>query len=119
MRRVGLLLVILAAPVTAQIGGEKVYRLAELAPSDASLEITRAETLPELAKLGFREGRNLILDERAGDAAAMDGLARELLRANPDAIVAIGPDAIGAAAKATRTVPIVTFGNDPVQRGLP
>ncbi len=118
MRRVGLLLVILAAPVTAQIGGEKVYRLAELAPSDASLEITRAETLPELAKLGFREGRNLILDERAGDAAAMDGLARELLRANPDAIVAIGPDAIGAAAKATRTVPIVTFGNDPVQRGF-
>jgi len=94
-------------------------RWVKLAPSDASLEITRAETLPELAKLGFREGRNLILDERAGDAAAMDGLARELLRANPEAIVAIGPDAIGAAVKATRTVPIVTFGNDPVQRALP
>ena len=88
MRRVGLLLVILAAPVAAQIGAEKVYRLAELAPSDASLEITRAETLPELAKLGFREGRNFILDERAGEAAPMEGLARELLLAKPDAIFA-------------------------------
>jgi putative ABC transport system substrate-binding protein len=118
MRRVGFLLVLLTVPVAAQTAGEKVYRLAELAPSEASLEITRAETLPELARLGFRDGRNLILDERAGDAAAMDGMARELLRAVPDAIVAIGPDAIVAAAKATRTVPIITFGNDPVQRGF-
>jgi putative ABC transport system substrate-binding protein len=118
MRRVGFLLVLLTVPVAAQTAGEKVYRLAELAPSEASLEITRAETLPELARLGFRDGRNLILDERAGDAAAMDGMARELLRAMPDAIVAIGPDAIVAAAKATRTVPIITFGNDPVQRGF-
>jgi putative ABC transport system substrate-binding protein len=118
MRCVALLLVVLAAPVGAQAAGEKVYRLGELAPSTASLEITRGETLPELARLGFREGHNLVLDERAGDAAAMEGLARELLLAKPDAIIAIGPDAIRAAAEATRTVPIVTFGNDPVQRGF-
>src|SRR6266702_3601750 len=48
----------------------------------------------------------------------MEGLARELLLDKPDAIIAIGPDAIRAAAEATRTVPIVTFGNDPVQRGF-
>ncbi len=53
MRRFALLLAMLAAPVAAQTAGEKVYRLAELVPSGPSLEITRAETLPELAKLGF------------------------------------------------------------------
>ena len=119
MRRIALLALLLAAaPVAAQTTPEKVFRLAELATSRESLEITRAETLPELARLGFREGRNLALDERAGDATAMEGLARELLRANPDVVIAIGADAIRAAAGATKTVPIVTFGTDPVQRGL-
>jgi putative tryptophan/tyrosine transport system substrate-binding protein len=118
MRRFGLLLALLAAPVMAQTAGERVFRLAELASSGPSLDITRAETLPELAKLGFREGRNLILEERAGEPAEMERLARELVLAKPDAIIGIGPDAIGAAAGATKTVPIVTFGNDPVRRGL-
>ena len=43
----------------------KVYRLGELAPSSISLEYTRNGTLPELAALGFAEGRNLVLHERA------------------------------------------------------
>ncbi len=118
MRTLALLLMMLAAPAAAQTASERVFRLAELAPSAASLEITREETLPELAKLGFREGRNLILEERAGEPAEMERLARELLLAKPDAIIAIGPDAMSAAAGATKTVPIVTFGNDPVRRGL-
>jgi putative ABC transport system substrate-binding protein len=116
--RIAVLLLLLAGPVAAQTTTEKVYRLAELASSRASLEITRAETLPELAKLGFREGRNLTLDERAGDVTVMEGLARELLLAKPDAIIAIGPDAIRAAATATKTTPIVTFGSDPVRPGF-
>jgi putative tryptophan/tyrosine transport system substrate-binding protein len=58
------------------------------------------------------------LDERTGDATAMESLARELLLANPDAIIAIGPEAIRAAAVATKTIPIVTFGSDPVQPGF-
>jgi hypothetical protein len=60
MRRFGLLLAFLATPTLAQTAADRVFRLAELAPSAPSLEITRAKTLPELAKLGFREGRNLI-----------------------------------------------------------
>jgi putative ABC transport system substrate-binding protein len=118
MRRIATLLFFVTAPVAAQTATERVYRLGELAPSLESLEITRTETLPELARLGFREGRNVILDERVGDAAAMDRLAREMLLTQPDAIIAIGPDAIGAAARATKTVPIVTFGADPVQPGF-
>lgn len=40
------------------LGGE------QLALASTSLEITRSETLPELARLNFQEGRNLIIDER-------------------------------------------------------
>jgi ABC-type uncharacterized transport system substrate-binding protein len=108
-------LLLLASPAAA---GDRVYRLAELASSAVSLEITRAETLPELAKLGFHEGRNLILDERSGEATEMEALARDLLQNRPDAIIAIGPDAVPAATGATNTVPIITFGGDPVRRGI-
>ena len=117
MRRFWLLLLVLACPLGVSTAGERIYRLGELAPSAASLEITRSVTLPELAKLGFEEGRNLILEERAGDAAAMPGLARELLLTKPDAVIAIGSDAIRAASEVTTTVPIVTLGgtNLPVE----
>jgi putative ABC transport system substrate-binding protein len=108
----------LACPLGASTAGERVYRLGELAVSAASLEITRSVTLPELATLGFDEGRNLILEERAGDAAAMPGLARELLLTKPDVIMAIGADAIRAATEATTEVPIVMFGASPVGKGL-
>jgi ABC transporter substrate binding protein len=58
----------------------------------------------------------LIVGKRSGDTIAL--LVRDLLLANPDAIIAIGPDAIRTAAEATKTVPIVTFGADPVQLGF-
>jgi putative tryptophan/tyrosine transport system substrate-binding protein len=118
MRRLWLFLLVLAWPVAVSTAGEKVYRLGELAPSAASLEITRDVTLPVIAKLGFEIGRNLILEERAGDAMAMPELARELLRTKPDAIIAIGADAIRASSEATSAVPIVMFGANPVNKGL-
>jgi putative ABC transport system substrate-binding protein len=117
MRRLLLFLLALATPLAAPTAGERVYRLGELEPSAASLELTHNLTLPELAKLGFSQGRNLILDERVGDAAAMAGLARELLLADPDAIIALGPDATRAARQVTSTVPLIMFGPDPVRYG--
>jgi putative ABC transport system substrate-binding protein len=89
-----------------------------LAVSAASLEITRSVTLPQLAKLGFDEGRNLILEERAGAAAALPGLARELLLTKPDVIMAMGSDATRAAIEATTEVPIVMMGASPVEMGV-
>jgi putative ABC transport system substrate-binding protein len=65
---------------------------------------------------GGRE--NLVLDERVGNAATLPQLAKDLVLTRPDAIIAIGPDAVRAAGEATSTVPIVTFGPDPVQRSL-
>jgi putative tryptophan/tyrosine transport system substrate-binding protein len=117
MKRLLIFLLALAAPLIAPAAGEKVYRLAELEPTAASLELTHSLTLPELAKLGFSEGRNLVLDARVGDAAAMAGMARELVLADPDAIIAVGPDATRAARQATTTVPLVVFGPDPMRSG--
>jgi ABC-type uncharacterized transport system substrate-binding protein len=95
----------------------RIYRLGHLANSSDSEAFTRQITLPELAKLGFVEGRNLVFDARIGEPGALPGLMRELLAGRPDAIVAVGP-AIPPAGAATRTVPVVTFGLDPIELGL-
>jgi putative tryptophan/tyrosine transport system substrate-binding protein len=111
-------LLALVVPTGAQSAGEKLYRLGQLALSAESIEVTRSTTLPELAKLGFIEGRNLVLDERTGDRVSMPGLARSLVLSKPDAIIAIGIDAINAASEATGTIPLIAFGPDLVQAGF-
>jgi putative ABC transport system substrate-binding protein len=109
---------LLAAPACAQSGGEPVFRLGHIAPSKVSLDYTRRMTMPELAKLGFTEGRNLVVIERHGDAAALPRLVEEVLAAKPDAIIAIGPEPVTAAIAATKTVPIVGFGPDVMFLGI-
>lgn len=96
----------------------RVYRLGHLAVTGPAESLTRQFALPELAKLGFAEGRNLVFDGRTGEPAALPELIRELLATRPDAIIANGEAAIVAAAAATRTVPIVGFAADPVELGL-
>jgi putative ABC transport system substrate-binding protein len=95
----------------------RVYRLGHLADSIDSEDFTRQITLPELARLGFVEGRNLVFDGRVGERHALPGLMHELLAGKPDAVVAVGP-AIEPAAAASHTVPVVTFGFDPTELGL-
>jgi putative ABC transport system substrate-binding protein len=95
----------------------RIYRLGHLANSADSEAFTRQITLPELARLGYVEGRNLVFDARVGEPDALPGLMRELLADQPDAVVAVGP-AIVSAGAATRTVPVVTFGLDPIELGL-
>jgi putative ABC transport system substrate-binding protein len=119
MRRFGLfLVVILAGQALAQAPGQGVHRLGVLASSIDSIAVTRDVTLPELARLGFSEGRNLVVESRFGNEAALPALARELLLARPDVILAIGGEAIRAAQDASRTVPIVMMGVDPVGQGF-
>ena len=109
-----------AMSALAQTPG-RVYRLGHLSNSTVGETLTRAITLPELARLGFAEGRNLVFDGRVGEPDALPGLMRELLAAKPDAVVGVGPVvavSVAAAAAAERKVPIVTFGIDPVELGL-
>jgi ABC-type uncharacterized transport system substrate-binding protein len=99
---------------------EKVFRLGALSPAVAQLDSIRSIVLPELAKAGIAEGRNLILDARAGSMEKLPELARELIATNPDAIMAVSGAAIGAVKAASRTVPIVTSFSDydPVAAGF-
>lgn len=74
-----------------------------------------------LKELGWVEGKNLLV-ERAYDDGLMDrlpALAAELVRKRVDVIFAAGPEAAVAAARATRTIPIVFWGvSFPVEQGL-
>jgi len=106
----------IVTPACAQTPN-RVYRLGHLAASALGEQYSRDLLIPELARVGFVEGRNLVVDWRVGDAAAQPDRMRALLAARPDAIVALGPAVIAAGA-ATRTVPIVGFGTDTVELGL-
>ena len=74
-----------------------------------------------LRDLGYVEGRDFIIEWRFadGDHQRLPALAVELVRLNPDLIVATGTPAARAAQRATETIPIVAAGiTDPVATGL-
>jgi putative ABC transport system substrate-binding protein len=98
---------------------EKVYRLGVLSVSPGTLQRLRAVMFPELARLGFTEGRNFVVEARFGPIEELPALAGDLAAANPNAIIAAG-NAIAAAQQATRTTPIVGsfIGEDPIAAGL-
>jgi putative ABC transport system substrate-binding protein len=78
--------------------------------------------LQRLQELGYREGGNIILDYRSAEGRSewLPQLAVELVRANPDVLIAgFGTLAPKAAIAATKSIPIVfTFVGDPVGAGI-
>src|SRR5262245_29442360 len=52
----------------------RAYRLGHLANTAPSETLTRETILPELANLGFIEGRNLVFDARVGEPDVQMGL---------------------------------------------
>src|SRR5262245_40315063 len=74
-----------------------------------------------LSDVGYVEGKNVELLNRFADEhyERFDGLAKELIEAKVDIIVAVvGPSAL-AAKRATTSIPIVFIGaGDPVRQGL-
>ncbi len=111
---------LLPAPAYAQ-APERVWRVGALSPAPAAIDTIRRVTLPELARLGFVEGRNLTFQGLSADGAwdRLPGLARELVEAKVDVILAVAPGAIRAAKAATSTIPIVMSfaGEDPIAAG--
>ena len=74
-----------------------------------------------LRDLGYVEGHNLTLERReaGGQRDRLPALAAELVRGEPDVIVALGPAALRAAQQATRTIPIVMLiSGDPIGAGF-
>jgi putative ABC transport system substrate-binding protein len=105
-------------PLEAQ-QANKIYRLGVLSPSSASVDSIRAVTVPELAKAGFIEGQNLVIDARAGVGSQIPELARALVASNLDAIIAVSDISIEAAKAASGTIPVMSFSTgDPVAAGL-
>ncbi|MET0203496.1 MAG: ABC transporter substrate-binding protein [Casimicrobiaceae bacterium] len=88
----------------------------------ASLTPQNAEAFRKgMRELGYVEGSNLVIEWRYADGKfeRLPDLAAELVRLKVDVIVAVASGAIGAAQKATSTIPIVmTTTGDPVGSGF-
>ena len=103
---------------------KKVYRIGVLTNGP----LTAPEVLPlweafvkGLSEHGWVEGQNIALERRSaeGHVERFPSLAAELVRFNPDLIVAVSTLGARAAKQATSAIPIVmVYVGDPVEEGL-
>jgi putative tryptophan/tyrosine transport system substrate-binding protein len=118
----GAMLFALCVPANAQQPG-KIFRIGFLDGSTAAGMAVLVDAFrQELSKLGWIEGKNLIIEYRFAENKGADRLtelAEELVRLNFDLIVTTGDPGASAAKKATTTIPIVLPNAvDPVGVGL-
>jgi len=118
---------LLAAPLAAEAPpGGKVYRVGYIGPTPVATLISDPTQYfdsfrREMRQRGYVEGQDLVLElrsveERPDRASQVVG---ELVRLNPDVIVAVSAPVIQAARQVTRTIPIVMVGvGDPVAIGF-
>ena len=125
MHRRTLLKAALAAPFARAAAShaqalEKRHRIGLLIPASADEPSNVPGFLEGLRELGYEEGRNLVIERRYAGTSEdkLVELARELVKANVELIVAAGPSATRAAREATSAVPIVMGTHDPVEQGL-
>jgi len=128
MRRIGLVVVLIVSlgllPTAKAEQPAKIPRLGYLvvAPLSETPSPERAGFLSGLQELGWIEGKTIAIEYRSAkwNTELLDDLAEELVRMKVDIILAAGAGpAVGAAKRATNTIPIVTTGSDdPVAEGL-
>jgi putative ABC transport system substrate-binding protein len=102
---------LLTAPLIAEAQPGTIRRIGSLGtgtlPTPA--ELAQSAFNQELTKLGWIEGKNLVVERRrANSAAELETLAAEMVRLNPEIIVVPSAGLAAIAQKATRTIPIVT-----------
>ena len=115
---------LLSAPLFAAETRSKVWRVGFLSararPTSISADYYGA--FPRrLSELGYAEGKNLAIEWRfaGGDYARLPAMAAELVQANVDVMLALGPPAVDAVRKATTTIPVVIVVSiDPVDAGF-
>lgn len=112
MRRRALLLATTALPLRAA-AQPRPARLGLLAPGPVAIENFRALSLPELAREGFLEGRNLEVIARISDGLGepLRAMAAELLAQRPDVIYAASLSSVEALRALNQDIPIVMFGS--------
>jgi len=125
MRLIGLAVILAVSCVLAPLAAEaqrpsEVRRIGYLQAGVSGLPSSFYEILREgLRDLGYVEGRNIIIEYRAGEDRLRGAeLVAELVRLNVEVIVTPGA-ATSAAKKATETVPIVfSYSGDPIEAGF-
>jgi putative ABC transport system substrate-binding protein len=114
-----LALTLTLAPLAAEAQQTgKVWRVGFLDPSRPAVPFT--EFRQALGKLGYVEGKNLILEQRFAEdrLERLPRLAAELVNLHVDVLVTIATPATLAAKAATATIPIVMSAGDPVGAGI-
>jgi putative tryptophan/tyrosine transport system substrate-binding protein len=107
------------AGARAQEAG-RMYRIDVISPSGSSVSLIRRVVMPELAREGFVEGQNLLVQERVGTPDRIAALARDVVSRPPDVIIAVSYAVISAIKAAAPDTPIVMsfMGSDPVAAGF-
>jgi putative tryptophan/tyrosine transport system substrate-binding protein len=120
----GLLIAVALGRAQAQQPG-KTYRIAMVSPKTAVTEMTEAQ-LPtlfgELRRLGYAEGKNLVVERYSGDGRVENyaAMASDVVRRGPDLICVMdgGIALLPIFKAATRTIPIVGVTGFPVHYGI-
>jgi putative tryptophan/tyrosine transport system substrate-binding protein len=76
--------------------------------------------LEELGRLGYVEGKNLIIDQNSAEGRTdrYDDLVRDVVSTHPDLIWCSGTPLARRFKAGTSTIPIVTMTGDPIRQGL-
>jgi putative tryptophan/tyrosine transport system substrate-binding protein len=74
----------------------------------------------ELTRLGYVEGRNLLIERYSGEGRAdhYPDLARQIVSRNPDLIIAVGQFIVLDIKAATSTIPIIGVFGNPIAFGI-
>jgi putative tryptophan/tyrosine transport system substrate-binding protein len=122
----GLLAVAAMGTARAQQSG-KVHRIAVVHPSHPVATLTETSPSPvigaiftELRRLGYVEGKNILIERYSGEghAAHYPDLARDVVRRNPDVIIAFATNLTLDFKAATTTIPIVAVASNIVEIGI-
>ena len=106
----------------------KVYRITLFNPVVPAADQNQASkgsfVIPamfeELTRLGYTEGRNLLIERYSGEGRAdtYPDLARQIVSRNPDLIIAVANHLVLDLKAATSTIPIVGIIGDPIDAGI-
>jgi putative ABC transport system substrate-binding protein len=106
----------------------KVYRIAIAHASTPATDLKEGSSkspashaiFEELRRLGYVEGKNLLVERYSGEgrAAHYTELAHEVVDRSPDLIIAFSSHLVLDFEAATRTIPIVGLFSDPIDVGI-
>ena len=106
----------------------KVYRIAFAHPTAPVTDLTQTSRgslvtpaiLEGLTRLGYVEGRNLLIERYSGEGGAAHNpdLARQIVSRNPDLIIAFNSQFVLDVKAATSTIPIVGIFAQPIEYGI-